>query len=66
MNNVQESKGNDVELVEVVRSAAATSVRPGYVARTPEEHRLDRRVNLKLDLLVIVVLAAGFMVCSVL
>lgn len=57
-----ESKLHDIEQYETVAPATATEQRPGYRASTPEDARLDRHVNLKMDLLIIVLLGAGFMV----
>ncbi|KAH8660081.1 major facilitator superfamily domain-containing protein [Xylariales sp. PMI_506] len=55
----------DLENVKHVENAGspaeATARRPGYIASGPEDQRLDRRINMKMDFLVVLFLAAGFL-----
>lgn len=48
--------------VEDAKEQIVSSV-PYYTAATDEEKALDRRVNLKLDIFLLVILAVGFIVC---
>ncbi|PKS06224.1 hypothetical protein jhhlp_006970 [Lomentospora prolificans] len=41
--------------------AATTTQRLGYYPATPEEELLDKRINLKMDLIAVVLVAAGFL-----
>lgn len=36
----------------------------GYEPRTDEERALDRKINLKLDLCVVLILSVGFVLCG--
>ncbi|KAL3459374.1 major facilitator superfamily domain-containing protein [Aspergillus heterothallicus] len=51
----------NIEKVEHARPATTTERRPGYAAPTEEEARLDKRINLKMDLIIVPLLAAGFL-----
>ncbi|KAL2869775.1 major facilitator superfamily domain-containing protein [Aspergillus lucknowensis] len=60
-------KEREVENVENIEKgqhadpAVTTERRPGYVASSEEQARLDRRINLKMDLIVVPLLAAAFL-----
>ncbi|KAL3444672.1 major facilitator superfamily domain-containing protein [Aspergillus insuetus] len=57
-------KERDIENIEKVENAgpaATTERRPGYSASTEEEVRLDKRINMKMDLIVVPLLALAFL-----
>ncbi|KAL4808177.1 major facilitator superfamily domain-containing protein [Aspergillus unguis] len=51
----------DIEKTELAGPATTVERRPGYTASSPEEERLDKRINLKIDLIVVPLLALGFL-----
>lgn len=51
-----------IENITKVDNALTTTGRQGYSALSEEESRLDERINLKMDLTVVPVLALGFLV----
>lgn len=64
--SIPNGKGNvDAEHVEVVQSNAAQLQQSHYRPQTDEEKTLDRKVNLKLDLIVVSLLAVEFIVSIV-
>jgi MFS family permease len=52
----------NIEKVENADPAATTERRPGYSSSTDEEARLDKRINMKMDLIVVPLLATAFLV----
>ncbi|KAL4878781.1 major facilitator superfamily domain-containing protein [Aspergillus karnatakaensis] len=61
MEKEREVDVENIEKVEQAGAATAVARRPGYTASTPEEERLDKRVNLKIDLIVVPLLATAFL-----
>lgn len=57
-----DTKLKGVEHHELSLPVEAAAKRPGYTASTQDEARLDRSINLKMDLIVCLLLGAGFMV----
>lgn len=62
MKRGQETHIEDVDKVSNAGPAPTTTRRQGYCALSEEELRLDKRINLKMDLTVVPVLALGFLV----
>jgi hypothetical protein len=60
---VREKQDIEAEEVELAQSRSRAR-QTYYVARTEEERRLDKRLNLKLDVVVVGILALMFIVCS--
>lgn len=52
----------NIKKVDNAGPALITTGRQGYSALSEEESRLDKRINLKMDLTVVPVLALGFLV----
>ncbi|KAL4862840.1 hypothetical protein BDV12DRAFT_190113 [Aspergillus spectabilis] len=61
MEKVREVEVENIEKVGQAHAATTAARRPGYSASTPEEERLDRQVNLKMDLIVVPLLATAFL-----
>ncbi|KAL4790974.1 major facilitator superfamily domain-containing protein [Aspergillus venezuelensis] len=61
MKGDHESHVEDISKVNHVGPATTTERRPGYTASSPDEKRLDKRINLKMDLIVVPLLALGFL-----
>lgn len=56
-------KAKDIEQIEDVLPLPSNETsRVGYRPATPDEARLDRSINWKMDCIVVFVLAAGFLV----
>ena len=53
------------ESLERVETLDAVPKQKGYRPLDDEQLRLDRKVNLKLDLIVVVLLSIDFLVCAV-
>lgn len=65
-SHVSQAKGSDVEQVEkvdVLRLNDAPAPQH-YEPITEEEKALDRKVNLKLDVVVTLILSIGFILCG--
>ncbi|KAL3483084.1 major facilitator superfamily domain-containing protein [Aspergillus germanicus] len=56
-----EREVENIEKFENAGPAATTERRPGYSSSTDEEARLDKRINMKMDLIVVPLLALAFL-----
>lgn len=54
----------DEQIEDISFDPASQKQQQGYHASTPQDIKLDRRLNLKLDCFIISVLTAGFLVWS--
>ena len=63
MKRVSETHIENVDKVANAGPALTTTRRPGYSPLSEQESRMDKRINLKMDLTVVPVLALGFLVC---
>lgn len=65
-SHISELKGSDVEQVEKV-DLSRLNLAPApqhYEPVTEEEKALDRKINLKLDVFVTLILSVGFILCG--
>lgn len=62
MDNTKDDAPKHVEIV----THNGRAIQQHYEPETDEEKSLERRVNLKLDMTVVLVLALGFIVCDAL
>lgn len=58
---MDDMKDNAVQRVEIVTNNGR-AIQQHYEPKTDEEKTLERRVNLKLDMTVVLILAIGFIV----
>lgn len=65
LGTVQEKQDIEAEEVELAQSRSRAR-QTYYVPKTEEERRLDRKLNLKLDVVVVGILALMFIVSSTL
>lgn len=65
-SHISESKGSDVEQVEKVDLSRLNQAPAPqhYEPVTEEEKALDRKINLKLDVFVTLILSIGFILCG--
>ncbi|KAL4932010.1 uncharacterized protein BDV17DRAFT_288102 [Aspergillus undulatus] len=60
MQKDTETHVEDISETNPADTSSTTKQRPGYSPSSPEDERLDKRINLKMDLIVVPLLALGF------